>query len=68
MTKDWKEVDAHKNRKISSNSCYLFINVASCINHWSERLGFNPRSSLANDSKKWFLMPPWLTLGIIRYR
>ena len=30
-------------------------------------LGFNPRSSHTKDSKKWYLMPPCLTLSIIRY-
>ena len=31
------------------------------------RPGFNPRSSHTKDSKKWYLMPPCLTLSIIRY-
>ena len=31
---------------------------------WSGRPGFNPRSSHTKDSKKWYLMPPCLTLSI----
>ena len=31
------------------------------------RPGFNPRSSQTKDSKKWYFMPPCLTLSIIRY-
>ena len=31
------------------------------------RPGFNPRSSHTKDSKRWYLMPPCLTLSIIRY-
>ena len=31
------------------------------------RPGFNPRSNQTKDSKKWNLMPPCLTLTIIRY-
>ena len=31
------------------------------------RPGFNPRSSHIKESKKWYLMPPCLTLSIIRY-
>ena len=35
---------------------------------WPGRPGFNPRSSHTKDSKKWYLMPPGVTLSIIRYR
>ena len=31
------------------------------------RPGFNPRTSHIKDLKKWYLMPPRLTLSIIRY-
>ena len=34
---------------------------------WSGRPGFNPRSSQTKNSKKWYLIPPCLTLSIIRY-
>ena len=33
---------------------------------WPGRPGFNPRSRHTKD-KKWYLMPPCLTLSIIRY-
>ena len=38
--------------------------------HWpsgDRRPGFNPRWSHTKDFKKWYLMPPCLTLSIIRY-
>ena len=34
---------------------------------WPGKPGFNPRSSHTKNSKKWYLMPPCLTLSIIRY-
>ena len=34
----------------------------------SGRLGFNPKSNHTKNQKKWFLVPPYLTLRIIRYR
>ena len=36
------------------------------FHQWSRSPGFNPRSSHTKDSKKWYLMPPCLTLSIIR--
>ena len=33
---------------------------------WSGGPGFNPRSSYTKDLKKWYLMPPCLTLSIMR--
>ena len=38
------------------------------VRQWPRRPGFNPRSSHTKDYKKWYLMPPCLTLSIIRYR
>ena len=38
------------------------------VHQWSRRLGFNPGSSQTKELKKWYLMPPCLTLNIIRYR
>ena len=37
------------------------------VHKWSVRPGFNSRSSHTKDSKKWYLLPPSLTLSIIRY-
>ena len=37
------------------------------VHQWPGRLGFNPRSSHTKDSKKWYLMPPCLTLSILQY-
>ena len=38
------------------------------VPQWSWRPGFNPRSSHTKDFfKKWYLIPPCLTLRIIRY-
>ena len=43
------------------------IGLAVSVRQWPRRPGFNPRSSHTKDSKKWYLMPPCLTLSIIRY-
>ena len=37
------------------------------VRQWPGRPGFNPRSSHTKDLKKWYLIPPCLTLSIIRY-
>ena len=34
---------------------------------WCRRSDINPWSSHIKDSKKWYMMPPCLTLSIIRY-
>ena len=34
---------------------------------YQDRPGFNPRSSHTKDSKKGYLIPPYLTLSVIRY-
>ena len=52
--------------------CLSFINLhththTQSVHQWSGRLGFNSRSSHTKDFKKWYLIPPWLTLSIIRY-
>ena len=41
-------------------------NVQS-VHQWSGRQGFNPRASHTKNSKEWYLMPPCLTLSLIRY-
>ena len=37
------------------------------FHQWPGRPEFNPMSCHTKDSKKWYLMPPCLTLSIIRY-
>ena len=44
----------------------LIIQVGS-VCQWSGRPGFNPRSRHTKDFKKWYLIPPCLTLSNIRY-
>ena len=50
---------------------YIYHHVALSaqiyIYIYRHKLGFNPRSSHTKDSKKWYLMLPYLTLSIIRY-
>ena len=55
---------------------YIFIYIYILLAHsssgwrvrwWPARLGFNPRSSHIKDSKKFYFMPPCLTLSIMRY-
>ena len=46
---------------------YVQKNSVQSVHQWSGRPGFNPRSSHTKDLKKWYLIPPCLTLGIIRY-
>ena len=46
-----------------NNTSYKYI----CIHQWSGRPGFNPRSCHTKDFKKWYLIPPRLTLSNIRY-
>ena len=48
-------------------SWYDAIGLMSSVHQGSGRPGFNPRSSHTKDLKRWYLMPPCLTLGIIRY-
>ena len=36
------------------------------VRQWPGRAGFNPRSSHTEDSKKWYLIFPCLTLSIIK--
>ena len=37
------------------------------VRQWPGRPGFNPRSNHTKNFKKWYLMPPCLTLSIIRH-
>ena len=37
------------------------------VSQWLRTLGFNLSLSHTKDSKKWYLIPPCLTLSIIRY-
>ena len=37
------------------------------VRQWPGKPGFDPWSSHTEDSKKWYLMPPSLTLSIIMY-
>ena len=61
---------SHENR-----DC-LFIFYRVCTGHWHTgesvrqwpgRSGFNPKIESYQRLKKWYLMPPCLTLSIIRY-
>ena len=50
-------------------SIVLFGSLASgkSVRQWSRRPGFNPRLSHTTDFKKWYLIPPCLTLSNIQY-
>ena len=37
------------------------------VRQWHTRSRFDSRSSHSKDSKKWYMTPSYLTLGIIRY-
>ena len=63
---------------VQSNYCHLIIifckqlhfghwHDGQSVRQWPGRPGFHPRSSHTKDQKKWYLMPPGLTLSIIRY-
>ena len=43
------------------------IGIMVCVRQWPGRPAFNPESSHTKDLKKWYLIPPCLTLSIIRY-
>ena len=46
---------------------YIYIGLVVKVFHqWSGRPGFNLKSSHIKDSKKWYLIPLCLTVGIIR--
>ena len=49
---------------------YMWMYVDVNLHMWlyNRRSRFNPRSIHTNDSKKWYLIPPCLTLSIIRYK
>ena len=53
----------------SLNNKLIFL-IGMMVRVFANRLrkpGFNPTSSHTKDLKKWYLMPPCLTLSIIRY-
>ena len=54
----------HKKRKYE----HVYTSVKIIIYIWPGRPGFNPRLSHTKDSKKWYLMPPCLTLSVISCR
>ena len=54
-----------KRRTYESFSIHL--NNGYCVRQWPGCPGFNPWSSYTKDSKRWYLIPPHLTLNIIRY-
>ena len=49
----------------NERNCIIYQVDSVC--QWPGRPGLNPRSSHAKDLKKWYLIPPCLTLSIIRY-
>ena len=55
------------------NNLFIHISIMVSVHQWVGRPRFIPRSSHTKDSKKkwiknkWYLMPPFLTLRIIRY-
>ena len=46
---------------------FLIVGLICSVRQWSGRLGFNLRLSHTKNSRKWYLMPPCLTLSNKRY-
>ena len=51
----------------NNNPSETIIATTCSVHQWFGRPGFNPRSRHTKDFKKWYLIPPCLTLSNVRY-